>query len=122
MNKPKPGSAKARAMGCRCPVLDNHRGKGRYGDGLADSPLLMSRELARDLIAAQARIAELELYHDVASRQLSEYEATIARAKALSVDWRYTETTRHPCSQYGDLPSCSEDLEAALAESVKGGE
>lgn len=30
-----PGSDEALAKGCRCPVLDNHHGKGRYGDGAA---------------------------------------------------------------------------------------
>lgn len=32
-NIPNPGSVKARAFGCTCPVLDNAHGKGRYGDG-----------------------------------------------------------------------------------------
>lgn len=30
---PKPGSVEARELGCKCPVLDNAHGKGRYGDG-----------------------------------------------------------------------------------------
>lgn len=30
---PRPGSADALAQGCRCPVIDNHHGKGAYGDG-----------------------------------------------------------------------------------------
>ena len=28
-----PGSEEARARNCRCPMLDNCHGKGRYGDG-----------------------------------------------------------------------------------------
>ena len=28
-----PGSDSAAAAGCRCPILDNHFGRGRYGDG-----------------------------------------------------------------------------------------
>lgn len=31
--KPNPGSAEARAIGCICPVIDNHHGRGRGGDG-----------------------------------------------------------------------------------------
>jgi hypothetical protein len=30
MSKPNPGSDEARALGCRCPVLDNHYGEGAY--------------------------------------------------------------------------------------------
>jgi hypothetical protein len=29
----RPGSEEARSAGCRCPVIDNHHGKGRGGDG-----------------------------------------------------------------------------------------
>ena len=29
---PTPGSSKAMEIGCKCPVIDNHHGKGR-GDG-----------------------------------------------------------------------------------------
>lgn len=32
-NKPPPGSSSALVAGCKCPVLDNAHGKGRYGDG-----------------------------------------------------------------------------------------
>lgn len=32
-DKPNPGSPEALSNGCRCAVLDNCRGKGRYGDG-----------------------------------------------------------------------------------------
>lgn len=28
-----PGSGEAREQGCKCPVLDNCHGAGRYGDG-----------------------------------------------------------------------------------------
>lgn len=28
-----PGSEKAGQNGCKCPVLDNAHGRGRYGDG-----------------------------------------------------------------------------------------
>lgn len=32
--KPTPGSAEARAIGCTCPVIDNHHGRGMpYPDG-----------------------------------------------------------------------------------------
>lgn len=31
--KPKPGTQDAREQGCRCPVMDNHSGKGRGGHG-----------------------------------------------------------------------------------------
>lgn len=31
--KPKPGSRAAQAAGCTCPVMDNHHGAGRGGDG-----------------------------------------------------------------------------------------
>lgn len=30
---PNPGSQEARRQGCRCPVIDNHSGRGRGGDG-----------------------------------------------------------------------------------------
>lgn len=30
---PKPGTKEASAAGCSCPVLDNHHGRGRGGDG-----------------------------------------------------------------------------------------
>lgn len=30
---PKPGHAEALRQGCCCPVMDNHRGLGRGGDG-----------------------------------------------------------------------------------------
>lgn len=33
MQDPKPGSREARSQGCRCPVIDNHHGRGRGGDG-----------------------------------------------------------------------------------------
>lgn len=33
MTEPNPGSAEARARGCTCAVIDNHYGRGRYGDG-----------------------------------------------------------------------------------------
>lgn len=29
--KPPPGSAQALQQGCRCPVIDNHYGRGAYG-------------------------------------------------------------------------------------------
>lgn len=29
----KPGSYAARRAGCTCPVIDNHYGAGRYGNG-----------------------------------------------------------------------------------------
>ncbi len=29
-----PGSDSAREKGCKCPVTDNHHGKGRGGDGV----------------------------------------------------------------------------------------
>lgn len=34
LDKPHPGSDKAVAAGCVCAVMDNHRGKGRGGDGV----------------------------------------------------------------------------------------
>jgi hypothetical protein len=33
MEKPTPGSDEAIKQGCTCPVMDNHYGKGAYGDG-----------------------------------------------------------------------------------------
>lgn len=30
---PTPGSQEAREQGCTCAVIDNHHGRGRYGDG-----------------------------------------------------------------------------------------
>lgn len=30
-NKPNPGSKEARALGCTCPVIDNHHGHGADG-------------------------------------------------------------------------------------------
>lgn len=30
---PNPGSKEAQEKGCKCPVMDNHYGKGYYGDG-----------------------------------------------------------------------------------------
>lgn len=33
MDKPKPGTEDARQAGCICATMDNHYGKGRYGDG-----------------------------------------------------------------------------------------
>jgi hypothetical protein len=30
---PKPGTDAAVNRGCKCPVIDNHRGKGYHGDG-----------------------------------------------------------------------------------------
>lgn len=30
---PRPGSYDAQALGCKCPVLDNHYGRGYWGDG-----------------------------------------------------------------------------------------
>ena len=32
MSDPNPGSEEARKAGCRCPVLDNARGRGAYID------------------------------------------------------------------------------------------
>lgn len=29
----RPGSKEAEAIGCTCPVIDNHYGDGRYGNG-----------------------------------------------------------------------------------------
>lgn len=31
-NKPNPGSDEAVELGCKCPVMDNRRGKGAYFD------------------------------------------------------------------------------------------
>ena len=33
MKKPNPGTQEALNMGCTCPVIDNHYGKGYFGDG-----------------------------------------------------------------------------------------
>lgn len=33
--KPNPGSDEAIKAGCLCPVIDNHYGRGAYGDGKA---------------------------------------------------------------------------------------
>lgn len=33
IDKPKPGSDKAVAQGCKCPVVDNFHGEGRGGSG-----------------------------------------------------------------------------------------
>lgn len=33
VDKPRPGSPEARALGCCCPVLDNAMGRGRGSDG-----------------------------------------------------------------------------------------
>ncbi len=30
---PHPGTDAAQALGCSCPVIDNHRGRGYYGNG-----------------------------------------------------------------------------------------
>ena len=30
---PKPGSRAAENLGCTCPIMDNARGRGAYGDG-----------------------------------------------------------------------------------------
>ncbi len=35
MEKPNPGSEEAIEAGCQCPRVDNHYGKGAYGDGKA---------------------------------------------------------------------------------------
>lgn len=40
--------------------------------------------------------------------------ATLARVRSLIDDWRHEETGRGKESQYGDLPACAADLEAAL--------
>lgn len=35
LSQQTPGSIGARSMGCKCPVMDNHHGKGRpYGDDI----------------------------------------------------------------------------------------
>jgi len=31
--KPRPGHPAAKRLGCTCPVMDNHNGAGRGGDG-----------------------------------------------------------------------------------------
>lgn len=35
MEKPNPGSQEAIDLGCKCPVIDNHYGKGYDGQGKA---------------------------------------------------------------------------------------
>lgn len=46
-NTPNPGSDEAVKQGCTCPVLDNRRGLGVYGDNFyinADCPLHGDKE------------------------------------------------------------------------------
>lgn len=43
-DKPNPGSPEATHLGCTCPVIDNHHGRGAYGNAdqfwiVADCPL-----------------------------------------------------------------------------------
>lgn len=37
-NKPNPGSKEAQALGCKCPVIDNHFGKGIEMGSVDGSP------------------------------------------------------------------------------------